>query len=133
MPWTRILLQGDAAVLESVNNPYPVSFSPPSPGVGATASRYDHLHSVPTPTVSMMVPVDGGPVSVGAANAWLHADHKHGLGPLTAGFNMNFSENEGIYFCLENNSATYGMVTKRLGRIYFCLDSTDRHPYVYTG
>jgi hypothetical protein len=133
MPWLRVLLQGDAAVLESVANPVNPDFTAASPGVGLTASRYDHKHTVPTPLVTMMVPVDGVPPSVGSANAWLHADHKHALGPLTAGFNMNFSENEGIYFCLENNSALYGMVTKRLGRIYFCLDATDRHPYIYTG
>jgi len=133
VPWTRVLLAGDAAVLESVASPVNVDFTAAGPGVGATASRYDHKHTVPTPSTSMMVPVDGAPTSVGAANAWLHADHKHPLGPLVAGFNLNFSENESIYLCLENLTATYGITTKRLGRIYFDQSPGDRHPYIYTG
>jgi hypothetical protein len=127
------LLQGDAAVLETSLPPVNVDFSAAGVGAGSTASRYDHKHSVPVGLVGDVTTIDGTGATVGSVNRFLRADHRHaGPGPLVPGFNLNFSENEATSLCLENLSATYGTVTKRLGRIYFD-QSGDRHPYIYTG
>jgi len=43
MAWKKILLTGDAAELEGAENPAAVGTTA-SPGTGATASKYDHVH-----------------------------------------------------------------------------------------
>jgi hypothetical protein len=129
LKWKKILLEGDVAVL-SDTAPTDVDFSAASAGVGTTASRYDHKHDVPEASVGDLAAVDGGAAAIGSANKFVRADHKHALGPLVA--DLNFAEYEADALALQNLQATDGIVTAKLGRIYFDK-SSDRHPYVYVG
>ncbi len=126
--WKKLLLEGDAAVL-SDSAPVDVDFAAASAGVGTTASRYDHKHSVPEALVSDLAAVDGGAAAIGSANRFVRADHKHALGPLVA--DLNFNEHEADAMALQNLTAADAVVTTKLGRVYF--DPLDRHPYIYVG
>jgi len=130
LKWKKVLLDGDAAVLTS-NAPANVDFSAAAVGVGTTAARDDHKHSVPEALVGDLVTVDGGAAAVGTANKFVRADHKHPLGPLVA--DLNFQEHEAPALALQNTSAAGAITTTKLGRIYFDTTAADRHPYVYTG
>jgi hypothetical protein len=129
LKWKKVLLEGDVAVL-SDTAPVDVDFSAASAGVGTTASRHDHKHDVPEASVGDLAAVDGGAAAIGSANKFVRADHKHALGPLVA--DLNFAEHEADALALQNLQATDGIVTTKLGRIYFDI-SSDRHPYVYVG
>jgi hypothetical protein len=85
---------------------------------------------VPEASVGDLAAVDGGAAAIGSANKFVRADHKHALGPLVA--DLNFAEYEADALALQNLQATDGIVTTKLGRIYFDK-SSDRHPYVYVG
>jgi hypothetical protein len=125
MPWKRILLEGDAAVLTSTVTPVAVDFAAAQIGTSPEAARADHKHSA----------VAGSPVALdglaadGTSNAFVRADHKHSLGPLA--IDLNFNEHEADKLALDNLSAASAYTTTKIGIIY--IDTVDRHPYVYTG
>jgi hypothetical protein len=124
MPWKKILLEGDAAVL-SDTAPVDVDFNAASAGTATTASRQDHKHSVPVAVAGDLVAVDGGAASAGSLNKFVRADHKHPLGPLVAA--LDFSRNKALKLVLDVVSSHD--TTPVTGQIDFL--STDNHPYVY--
>jgi hypothetical protein len=125
MPWKRILLEGDAAVLTSTVTPVAVDFAAAAIGTSTEAARADHKHSA----------VAGSPVALdglaadGTSTAFVRADHKHSFAPLAV--DLNFNEHEADRMALDNLSAAAGYTTTKLGVIYF--DTVDRHPYIYIG
>jgi hypothetical protein len=143
LPWKQILLLGDAAVLGNTTPPND-DFTAASAGVATTAARSDHKHSAtPAPSTDLAI-IDGLSASGGIINSeFVRADHKHALGtPLqrntpyilpTILEGLSMAENEIAALALENLNAVYGITTTKMGRIYFCMDSGDKHPYIYTG
>lgn|GEM_PF-4123978 len=125
MPWKRILLEGDAALLTSTVTPVNVNLGPASIGTSTEAARADHKHSA---DVGSPVALDGLP-SDGTSTAFCRADHKHDIGPLAD--DIDFNEHEADRLALDNLSAAAGYTTTKLGIIYF--DTNDRHPYIYVG
>jgi replicative DNA helicase Mcm len=73
MPWKRILLEGDAAVLTSTVTPVAVDFAAAQIGTSTEAARADHKHSA---TAGSPVALDGLSAN-GTSNAFVRADHKH--------------------------------------------------------
>jgi len=125
MPWKRILIEGDAAVLTKTVTPSDIAFEAASIGTSSEAARADHKHSA---VVGSPVALDGTS-SDGTSNAFVRADHKHALGPLAVG--LDFAEHEADRLALDNKSAADAYTTTKLGVVYF--DTNDKHPRVYIG
>ncbi len=125
MPWKKILLEGDAAVLTSTVTPVNVDFAAAAIGTSTEAARADHKHSA---TVGSPVALDGL-ASDGTSTAFVRADHKHAFGALAV--DLNFNEHEADRMALDNLSAAAAYTTTKLGVIYF--DTNDRRPYIYIG
>jgi hypothetical protein len=125
MPWKKILIEGDAAVLTATVTPVAVDFAAAAIGTSSEAARADHKHSA---TAGSPVALDGLSAD-GTSTSFVRADHKHALGPLAT--DLNFNEHEADKLALDNLSAASGYTTTKIGVVY--IDTVDKHPYVYTG
>ena len=128
MPWKKILLEGDAAVL-SDTAPVDTDFAAAAAGVAAAASRQDHKHDVPEALVGDLAAVDGGAAAVGTANKFVRADHKHALGPLAA--DLDFDQNEAKSLVLEAVDTPPDNGAEVEGQVYFDTGVGDKHPYIW--
>lgn len=129
MPWKRILLEGDAAVL-SDTAPVDVDHGPASAGTATQAARQDHKHDLNEGVVGTIASVDGSAAALGTDNAVPHLDHVHPLGPLVG--NLDFDYNEALDLSLETRADLTAPPTGaaiKEGRIGFY--TYDDHPYVY--
>jgi hypothetical protein len=125
MPFKKILLEGDAAIL-SDTAPSSVNHAVASAGVATDAARRDHKHDLDEGVVGTLKAVDGSAMSLGSDNAVPHLDHVHALGPLQA--NFDFNKKQAVSMVLENLATDPGSPVA--GQIYF--KTGDSHPYIYT-
>lgn len=137
MPYKKILLDGDAAVLASAA-PANVDFAVAAVGVGTTAARDDHKHSAPTGAPSDI----GTANAAGSSNSIPRLDHVHNHPAITTGDlhtqyilaagtraftgNQSFGLFEIQSAVVEQVTALPGTVTQ--GRIVYL--TTDDHPYI---
>lgn len=126
MPWKKILLEGDAAVLSNTA-PVDVDHNAASAGTATEASRQDHKHDLAEGVVGDVKAVDGSAAALGTAAGVAHVDHRHALGPLVA--NLDFNKNQGLQLVL--HSATTAPATPVEGQIYYNSTAGDKHPYVW--
>jgi len=159
MPWKKILLEGDAAVLTDTVTPADVDFTPAAIGVSDEAARADHRHKIPDPTVAP-VDADFAAASIGTSTEVPRADHKHSISAPTAAppavdgsaeaigtadqparadhrhalgplvADLDFAEYEADGLSLETRADLPAVVTTKQGRIGFY--TYDQHPYIYT-
>lgn len=78
MPWKRILLEGDAAVL-SDTAPVNVDYGAASAGVATQAARQDHKHDVPEAVLADLARSDFMSGAIGTLDKFVRADHRHTL------------------------------------------------------
>jgi len=121
MPFRKILIEGDAALLTSTVTPTTVDAGTASIGTSTEAARADHKHSVAVGSPSSL----DGQASDGTSDNLARADHKHAFSPLAVDF--DFNEKEALKFAVENVSALPS--TTKAGRIVF--NTSDNHLYVY--
>ena len=122
MVWKKILLEGDAATL-SDSTPQPIGTTA-SAGTATDASRSDHVHTIGDGAINSSTMFASGVVDNNAL-----ADGAVTVSKINIDANLSFNENEAVEMALENLSSE--PTTSKVGRIYF--NTTDNHPYVYTG
>lgn len=128
MPWKRVMLEGDVAVLSNTA-PVNVDFSTASAGTALEASRQDHKHAVPEALVGDLSPVDGGAAAIGTTNKFVRADHKHALGPLVN--NLNFNQKQGVGLVVHVSTSAPNPGSEVEGQIYYNSSVGDKHPYIW--
>lgn len=126
MPWKKILLEGDAALLTNTA-PVDVDHNAAAVGTSTEAARADHKHDVVEGTAGQLAAVDGGAAALGTAAGISHVDHKHALGPLVA--NLDFNKNQGLQLVL--HVATTAPASPNEGQVYYNSTAGDKHPYIW--
>lgn len=128
MPWKRVLLEGDAAVL-SDTDPEDIDFAAADEGIATEASRQDHKHSINEGVVGTLAAIDGSAAALGSANAVPHLDHVHALGPLVAA--LNCGQQQLQRHVLHAAETAPDAAAEVEGQIYFDTSVGDKHPYIW--
>ncbi len=128
MPWKRILLEGDAAVLSNVA-PVNVDHTAASAGTATEASRQDHKHDLAEGVLADVKPVDGSAAALGTAAGVSHVDHVHALGPLVA--DLNFAQKQALRLVVHSAATPPDAGAEVEGQIYFDTTVGDKHLYVW--
>ena len=128
MPWKKVLLEGDAAVLSDVD-PEDIDFAAAAEGTAVEASRQDHKHSIDVGVVGTLAAVDGSAAALGSDDAVPHLDHVHALGPLVAA--LDCGQQQLQRQVLHATETAPDAASEVEGQIYFDTSVGDKHPYIW--